>query len=150
MTGRIEGYDVEHLARCGYSADLSQGVVDRTMFHSDNAYFLPAARIASKRLKTNTVSNTAFRGFGGPQGMLVIEQVIDRIAWALGRDPLDVRYANLYAPGRDLTPYGMTVEETDTLPTSCGRSSARRITAPAGPSSLLQRGLALPEARASR
>ena len=66
-----QGYAVEHLARCGYSADLSQGVVDRTMFHSDNAYFLPAARIGSRRLKTNTVSNTAFRGFGGPQGMLV-------------------------------------------------------------------------------
>jgi xanthine dehydrogenase large subunit len=113
--GRIQGYEVEHLARCGYSADLSQGVVDRTMLHSDNAYFLPAARIASKRLKTNTVSNTAFRGFGGPQGMLVIEHAMDRIAWALGRDPLDVRYANLYAPGRDLTPFGMMVEDTDTL-----------------------------------
>ena len=85
------------------------------MFHSDNAYFLPAVRIGSKRLKTNTVSNTAFRGFGGPQGMLAIEQVIDRIAWATGRDPLDIRYANLYAPGRDLTPYGMAVEDTDTL-----------------------------------
>jgi xanthine dehydrogenase large subunit len=113
--GRTLGYAVEHLARCGYSADLSQGVVDRTMLHSDNAYFLPTSRIASKRLKTNTVSNTAFRGFGGPQGMLVIEQAMDRIAWALGRDPLDVRYANLYAPGRDLTPYGMTVEDADTL-----------------------------------
>jgi xanthine dehydrogenase large subunit len=113
--GRILGYAVEHLARCGYSTDLSQGVVDRTMLHSDNAYFLPAARIGSKRLKTNTVSNTAFRGFGGPQGMIVIEQALDRIAWALGRDPLDARYANVYAPGRDLTPYGMTVEDTDTL-----------------------------------
>jgi xanthine dehydrogenase large subunit len=113
--GRIQAYSVEFLARCGYSADLSQGVVDRTMFHADNAYFMPACRIASKRLKTNTVSNTAFRGFGGPQGMLAIEHVMDRIAWATGRDPLDVRLANLYAPGRDLTPFGMPVEETGTL-----------------------------------
>jgi xanthine dehydrogenase large subunit len=113
--GRMHGYAVEHLARCGCSADLSQGVVDRAMLHSDNAYFLRAVRIASKRLKTNTVSNTAFRGFGGPQGMIVIEQALDRIAWALGRDPLDVRYANLYAPGRDLTPYGMTVDDAGTL-----------------------------------
>ncbi|WP_052763817.1 xanthine dehydrogenase molybdopterin binding subunit [Microvirga massiliensis] len=113
--GRIAGCAVEHLARCGYSADLSQGVVDRTMFHSDNAYFLPAVRVSSRRLKTNTVSNTAFRGFGGPQGMLAIEHVIDQIAWSTGRDPLDVRLANLYAPGRNITPYGMEVEETDTL-----------------------------------
>jgi xanthine dehydrogenase large subunit len=113
--GRIEGYSVDHLARCGYSADLSGGVVDRTMFHSDNAYWLPAVHVGSKRLKTNTVSNTAFRGFGGPQGMLAIEHVMDRIAWATGRDPLDIRYANLYAPGRNLTPFGMEVEETDTL-----------------------------------
>jgi xanthine dehydrogenase large subunit len=113
--GRIQGYSVEHLARCGYSADLSAGVVDRTMFHSDNSYWLPAVHVGSKRLKTNTVSNTAFRGFGGPQGMLAIEHVMDQIAWATGRDPLDVRYANLYAAGRNLTPYGMEVEETETL-----------------------------------
>jgi xanthine dehydrogenase large subunit len=149
--GRILGYAVEHLARCGYSADLSQGVVDRTMLHSDNAYFLPAARIASKRLKTNTVSNTAFRGFGGPQGMLVIEQAVDRVAWALGRDPLDIRYANLYAPGRDLTPYGMTVEDADILRDimrALERSSdyrARRddIAAFNGRSRFLKRGIAL-------
>ena len=113
--GRVEAYGVELLARCGCSADLSQGVVDRAMFHADNAYFLPAARIGSRRLRTDTVSNTAFRGFGGPQGMLAIEHVMDRIAQATGRDPLDVRLANLYAPGRDLTPYGMPVEETDAL-----------------------------------
>jgi xanthine dehydrogenase large subunit len=149
--GRIQGYAVEHLARCGYSADLSQGVVDRTMLHSDNAYFLPAARIGSKRLKTNTVSNTAFRGFGGPQGMIVIEQALDRIAWALGRDPLDVRYANLYAPGRDLTPYGMTVEETDTLHeimrtlerTSDYRARRAEIAAFNARSPFLKRGIAL-------
>jgi xanthine dehydrogenase large subunit len=149
--GRILGYAVEHLARCGCSADLSQGVVDRTMLHSDNAYFLPAARIASKRLRTNTVSNTAFRGFGGPQGMLVIEQAIDHIARALGRDPLDVRYANLYRPGRDLTPYGMTVEDADTLHdimrtlerTTDYRSRRAEIAAFNGRSRFLKRGLAL-------
>ena len=151
MTGASRGYEVEHLARCGYSADLSQGVVDRTMLHSDNAYFLPAARIASKRLKTNTVSNTAFRGFGGPQGMLVIEQAIDRVAWALCRDPLDVRYANLYAPGRDLTPYGMTVEDTDTLVdvmrtlerTSDYRARRTELAASNAGSRFLKRGIAL-------
>ncbi|ALA18326.1 MULTISPECIES: xanthine dehydrogenase molybdopterin binding subunit [unclassified Chelatococcus] len=113
--GRIAAYDVMFNARCGCSADLSQGVVDRTMFHADNAYFLPAARIATRRLKTNTVSNTAFRGFGGPQGMLAAERVMDEIAARLGRDPLDVRKANFYAPGRDETPYGQSVEDTDVL-----------------------------------
>ncbi|KAA2242369.1 xanthine dehydrogenase molybdopterin binding subunit [Salinarimonas soli] len=150
-TGRILGYEVDHLARCGYSADLSNGVVDRTMFHSDNAYFMPDVRIGSKRLKTNTVSNTAFRGFGGPQGMLVIEHVLDQVAWAMGRDPLDVRYANLYAPGRDVTPYGMSVEETDTLPAlmrSLERSSDYRtrreaIRAFNAGSPVIKRGLAL-------
>ncbi|RDJ93502.1 hypothetical protein B4Q13_21480, partial [Lacticaseibacillus rhamnosus] len=69
-TGRLSAVDADLLARCGYSADLSLGVNDRTMFHADNAYFYPAVRIHSRRLKTNTVSNTAFRGFGGPQGIL--------------------------------------------------------------------------------
>jgi xanthine dehydrogenase large subunit len=109
--GRIVGYDVQLAARCGHSVDLSPGVVDRAMFHADNAYFLPAAAIRSKRLKTNTVSNTAFRGFGGPQGMLAVERAIDAIAWKLGLDPLDVRKRNFYAPDRDVTPYGMKVAD---------------------------------------
>jgi xanthine dehydrogenase large subunit len=149
--GRILGYAVDHLARCGYSADLSNGVVDRTMFHSDNAYWMPAVRIGTKRLKTNTVSNTAFRGFGGPQGMLAIEHVMDRIAWATGRDPLDVRYANLYRPGQDLTPYGMEVEETDTLRgiietlerTSDYRARRQDVAAFNAASPILKRGIAL-------
>ena len=149
--GRLHGFAVEHLARCGYSADLSQGVVDRTMFHSDNAYYMPAVRIGTKRLKTNTVSNTAFRGFGGPQGMLVIEHVMDQIAWATGRDPLDVRYANLYAPKRNVTPYGMEVEETDTLHeilkslerTSDYRSRREEIAAFNARSPIMKRGIAL-------
>jgi xanthine dehydrogenase large subunit len=149
--GRVEGYAVEHLARCGYSADLSAGVVDRTMFHSDNAYWLPAVHIGTRRLKTNTVSNTAFRGFGGPQGMLAAEHVMDQIAWATGRDPLDIRYANLYAPGRNVTPYGMEVEETETLKavietlerTSDYRARRQAIAAFNAGSPIMKRGLAL-------
>lgn len=112
--GHIRSLDLSLLARCGYSADLSQGVVDRAMFHSDNAYFFPAVQIASRRLKTNTVSNTAFRGFGGPQGMLAIERIIDAVASATGRDPLDIRKENLYRPDGAVTPYGMPVEDYDT------------------------------------
>jgi xanthine dehydrogenase large subunit len=82
--------------RCGWSQDLSLPVADRAMLHADNAYFLPAVRIESHRLKTNTQSATAFRGFGGPQGMVGIERVMDHIAHALGRDPLEVRRANFY------------------------------------------------------
>ncbi|PSC04495.1 xanthine dehydrogenase molybdopterin binding subunit [Alsobacter soli] len=111
--GRIQGVEMAFLARCGCSADLSQGVVDRTMFHADASYFLPELIISSRRLKTNTVSNTAFRGFGGPQGMLAMERIIDEIACRLGRDPLDVRKVNHYGPERDTTPYGMTVEDHD-------------------------------------
>jgi xanthine dehydrogenase large subunit len=114
--GRIRAVDLDLDARCGCSVDLSIGVVDRAMFHADNAYFLPEYCIHTERVKTNTVSNTAFRGFGGPQGMMAIERVIDAIAWNLGLDPLDVRKANLYSPGRDVTPYGQTVEDCDVAP----------------------------------
>ena len=92
-------------------SDLSPAINDRAMFHADNCYYLPAVEIVSHRLKTHTVSNTAFRGFGGPQGMMAIERVMDAIAAQLGRDPLEVRRANLYGPGRDVTPYHMTVED---------------------------------------
>jgi xanthine dehydrogenase large subunit len=109
--GRIAGIDLMFASRCGFSADLSGPVNDRTVMHADNAYFLPAVRIVSHRCKTNTQSNTAFRGFGGPQGMMAIECVLDEIACALGLDPLAVRRANFYAPGRDLTPYDMRVED---------------------------------------
>ena len=118
------------------------------MFHSDNAYFLPERRINSRRVKTNTVSNTAFRGFGGPQGMMAIERVIDAIAWKLGLDPLDVRKANLYGPGRDVTPYGQTVEDHDIAPRlieQLERSS--RLPAAAQRDRGVQRPLADPETR---
>jgi xanthine dehydrogenase large subunit len=148
--GRVLAYDVQLAARCGHSVDLSPGVVDRAMFHADNAYFLPAAAIRSKRLKTNTVSATAFRGFGGPQGMMAIERAIDAIAWKLGVDPLDVRKRNFYADGRDLTPYGMKIED-NVLPELVGqleRSSdyRRRRTAIGefnAASKWLKRGIAL-------
>ena len=109
--GVLAGVDVELNARCGSSVDLSLGVNDRAMFHADNAYHYPAARIHSRRVRTDTVSNTAFRGFGGPQGMLFAERMMDAIAITLGLDPLLVRKRNLYARGRDETPYGMRVEE---------------------------------------
>ena len=98
--GRILGIDFEFASRCGMSADLSGPVNDRAMFHCDNAYFLENVRIVSHRCKTNTVSNTAFRGFGGPQGMFAIEYVIDDIARTLGKDPLEVRRINFYGKER--------------------------------------------------
>jgi xanthine dehydrogenase large subunit len=110
--GRILGLDLELASRCGFSADLSGPVNDRAVFHADNAYWLPHVALHSYRCKTNTVSDTAFRGFGGPQGMFPIEHIIDEIAHARGLDPLDVRVANLYGTTtRNVTPYGMPVED---------------------------------------
>ncbi len=150
VDGRIQSLDTVMASRCGYSADVSGAINDRAMFHADNAYYLPAATITTKRMKTNTVSNTAFRGFGGPQGMMVAERAIDEIAWALGIDPLDVRKRNLYREGRDVTPYGMVVED-NILPalidrceaTSDYRARRRTIAAFNAESPTLKRGLAL-------
>jgi xanthine dehydrogenase large subunit len=111
-SGRILALVVMLAARCGYSADLSGPVNDRAMMHIDNAYFLENIEIISHRCKTHTVSNTAFRGFGGPQGMMVIEQIVDSIARALGMDPLDVRRRNFYGTtDRNVTHYGQRVED---------------------------------------
>ena len=109
--GRISAIRMELASRCGMSLDLSLAINDRAMFHADNCYFLENVEIVSHRFRTNTVSNTAFRGFGGPQGMLVIERAMDAVALHLGLDPLEVRRVNLYQAGRDVTPYGMTVED---------------------------------------
>ena len=113
--GRIIALDAVMASRCGWSADLSHSVNDRAMTHASNAYFLPNVSIASYRLKTNMQSANAFRGFGGPQGLMLIENVMDDIARALGRDPLDVRKANFYDRdpngARSTTPYGMKVED---------------------------------------
>ncbi len=110
-TGRLSAIRIELASRCGMSLDLSLAINDRAMFHADNCYFLEHVEIVSHRFKTHTVSATAFRGFGGPQGMLVIERVMDAVALHLGLDSLEVRRANFYRPGRDVTPYGMTVED---------------------------------------
>ena len=111
-TGRITGLKLQLAANCGFSADLSGPVADRAVFHSDNAYFLQDVDIASFRCKTHTQSHTAFRGFGGPQGVIVIEAIIGDIARALQRDALDVRMCNLYGKTeRNVTHYQMTVED---------------------------------------
>ena len=149
--GRISAYDVALNARCGMSVDLSIGVCDRSMFHATNCYYVSDAAIRSKRLKTHTVSNTAFRGFGGPQGMLAIERVMDAIAHASGRDPLDVRKANLFTSGRDVTPYGQKIEEPDVIAAmierlegECDYRARRRgIAAFNATSPILKKGIAI-------
>lgn len=109
--GRIEALDMELAGNCGYSPDLSGSIVDRAMFHADNAYFIPNATITGHRCKTNTASNTAYRGFGGPQGMVPTEDMMDAIARKLGKDPLDIRRMNYYGKeDRNITPYHQTVE----------------------------------------
>ena len=110
--GRIQGLDMTYAARCGWSSDLSGPVTDRALFHADNCYWLPAVELRSLPLKTNTVSNTAFRGFGGPQGMVGGERVLEEVAYAVGLDPLEVRKRNFYGTGeRNVTPYHQTVED---------------------------------------
>jgi xanthine dehydrogenase large subunit len=112
--GRIKGINIEVNGNCGYSPDLSDAIVDRAMFHSDNAYFLDQATVTGNRCKLNTVSHTAYRGFGGPQGMMTIEMVMDDIARYLGKDPLAVRKNNLYGQGeRNETHYHQTVEHNN-------------------------------------
>jgi xanthine dehydrogenase large subunit len=97
-TGRIQGIEFTQMTRGGWAQDLTIPVADRAMLHADNAYLLPAARITSHRLKTNMQSATAYRGFGGPQGVLGIERVMDHLAHAIGMDPVEVRRINYYAP----------------------------------------------------
>jgi xanthine dehydrogenase large subunit len=111
--GRLLGLDMDLSGGCGISPDLSDAIVDRAMFHSDNAYFLPSAHIKGHRVKTHTVSNTAFRGFGGPQGMVAIENIMDNIARVVGKDPLEVRKLNFYSEegNRNITHYGQTIEQ---------------------------------------
>lgn len=110
--GRIEAVDGVFAARCGMSSDLSGPVTDRALFHADNSYFYPNVRLRSRPMKTNTVSNTAFRGFGGPQGVIAAERIIEEIAIKLGKDPLEIRKLNFYGGnGRDVTPYHQTVTD---------------------------------------
>jgi len=153
--GLIQAVDMTYAARCGWSSDLSGPVTDRALFHADNCYYYPHAHLASVPLKTNAVSATAFRGFGGPQGMLGAERLIEEIAFALGRDALEIRKANLYGePGdgreRDVTPYHQTVEDNlapeiiAALETQCDYAARREaIAASNAASKVLKRGLAL-------
>ena len=109
--GLLHGIQIDLAGNCGYSPDLSGSIVDRAMFHADNAYFLGNATINGHRCKTNTASNTAYRGFGGPQGMVAIEEIMDAVARSLGKDPLEVRKLNYYGKTeRNVTHYHQTVE----------------------------------------
>lgn len=109
--GMLNGVVIDLAANCGYSLDLSGSICDRAMFHADNAYYLGDARITGYRCRTNLASNTAYRGFGGPQGMVAIEQIMDHIARELGLDPLEVRKRNYYGDTeRNVTHYHQTVE----------------------------------------
>jgi xanthine dehydrogenase large subunit len=149
--GRIHGVDMTCAARCGFSADLSGPVTDRALFHADNCYFYPAVRARSQPLRTNTVSNTAFRGFGGPQGMVGAERIIEEIAFATGLDPLEVRRRNFYGEaGRDVTPYHQTIEDNiiarlvDELEREAGyRDRREAIRAFNAGSGIIRRGIAL-------
>ncbi|MBY6162312.1 xanthine dehydrogenase molybdopterin binding subunit [Mameliella alba] len=172
-TGVIQGIAFEQYTRCGWSQDLSLPVADRAMLHSDNAYFLPDVRIESHRLRTNMCSATAYRGFGGPQGVVGIERVIDHIAHDLGLDPLEVRRINFYDPmeggaaprsaepsppggisakkkPRNVTPYGQVVEDfilhemTDALVTSSDYEARRAaVRAWNAANPVLKKGIAL-------
>ncbi len=169
--GRLMGIDFTHLFRCGWSQDLSLPVADRAMLHADNCYHLADVRIESHRLKTNTQSATAYRGFGGPQGIVGIERVIDHIAHAVGRDPLEVRKLNFYnsngtgGPGTgrryggpnspvnsqpQTTPFHMEVEDfighelvAELEQTSNYRARRTEIAAWNANSPILKRGIAL-------
>ena len=110
--GVIRGIRLSLASNCGRSVDLSDAVNGRAMFHADNCYYLSDVEIVSHRCKTHQPSHTAFRGFGGPQGMMLIESVIEDIARSLGKDPLEVRRKNFYGEtSRNVTPYGMVVED---------------------------------------
>lgn len=111
-TGKMLGAKVTVAGNCGHSPDLSDAIVDRAMFHVDNAYQLGNTHVTGHRLKTNIVSHTAFRGFGGPQGLIMAELMMDVVARKTGLDPLSVRKLNLYGPENGtVTPYGMPLEQ---------------------------------------
>jgi xanthine dehydrogenase large subunit len=156
--GRIVGAELTMISRAGFSADLSGPVMTRAICHFDNAYWLPDVAIHGFSGRTNTQSNTAFRGFGGPQGAIAVEHAIDTIARRLGKDPLDVRRANFYGPSpkdgdtgeRNVTPYGQLVEDNivHSLVDELERTSAYRARRAAiaefnATSEVLKRGIAL-------
>jgi len=151
QTGRIVGLRAELGARCGYSPDLSAAIVDRALFHIDNCYFLDAVEVTGYPCRTSTVSNTAFRGFGGPQGMLIIENIVDAIARHIDLDPLLVRQRNLYqGPDRNTTHYGQIVDDNQSakiinelLESSDYRTRRAQIVKDNASSGTVRRGIAL-------
>ncbi|PJN01520.1 xanthine dehydrogenase molybdopterin binding subunit [Streptomyces sp. CB01201] len=114
--GRIQALDATLTADGGWSLDLSEPVLARALCHIDNTYWIPNARIAGRIAKTNKVSNTAFRGFGGPQGMLVIEDILGRCAPQLGLEARELRERNFYQKGQ-YTPYGQPVTQPERIST---------------------------------
>ncbi|MEO8523347.1 MAG: xanthine dehydrogenase molybdopterin binding subunit [Caldimonas sp.] len=156
--GRVLGAELTMVSRAGFSADLSGPVMTRAICHFDNAYWLPDVEIHGYSGRTNTQSNTAFRGFGGPQGAIAIENIVDSIARKLGKDSLDVRRVNFYGPSptparpdeRNVTPYGQVVEDNiihelvaELEATSDYRTRRTEIAAYNAGSEILKRGLAL-------
>ncbi|GAA3047081.1 xanthine dehydrogenase molybdopterin binding subunit [Streptomyces roseofulvus] len=114
--GRIQALDATLTADGGWSLDLSEPVVARALCHIDNTYWIPNARVTGRIARTHKVSNTAFRGFGGPQGMLVIEDILGRCAPLLGLDPMELRERNFYRPGQgQTTPYGQPVTHPERI-----------------------------------
>ena len=148
--GHILAAEIDLISNCGHSADLSAPVMARALCHFDNAYWLPNVAMHGYCAKTNTQSNTAFRGFGGPQGALAIEMILDSVARRLGLDPLVVRQRNFYRDGQDVTPYGQKVEDniiqplTDRLIATSDYAARRaEITRYNAASPVLKKGLAL-------
>jgi xanthine dehydrogenase large subunit len=149
--GHILGVSIDMICNAGFSADLSPPVMTRAICHFDNAYWLPHVLMHGYCARTNTQSNTAFRGFGGPQGALAIEFILDSVARRLGKDPVDVRLANFYGVGtRDITPYQQKVEDNimepltaQLLDTSGYRTRRAEIAAFNAGSPVLKRGIAL-------
>ena len=152
--GRILGAALTMVSRAGFSADLSGPVMTRAVCHFDNAYWLPDVEIHGYSGRTNTQSNTAFRGFGGPQGAIAIENIVDSVARKLGKDSLDVRRVNFYgvraAANGNITPYGQPVEDNiihelvaELETTSRYRARRAEIAEYNARSEVLKRGLAL-------
>ncbi len=149
--GRVLGLELTMIANAGFSADLSPPVMTRALCHVDNAYWLPHVAMHGFCARTNTQSNTAFRGFGGPQGAVVTEFILDGIARRLGLDPLQVRRANFYGVGeRCVTPYEQTIDDNviapivDRLAQTSDYAARREAIARFNEASpLLKRGIAL-------
>ena len=148
--GHVLGVEIDLIANAGFSADLSPPVMTRAICHFDNAYWLPHVSMHGYCARTNTQSNTAFRGFGGPQGAIAIEFILDSIARRLGKDPLDVRRANYYGiESNNVTPYLQKVEDNilepltaQLLKTSHYRERRVEIAAFNATSPVLKRGIA--------